>query len=126
MFLLLLLLLLTLLLVLLPLNLVSIVGCAVLTSLGVVCHDALFLNTTGSSVARNAPEICSLRRRSPVIHCFAPAIDAGWPGRGTRLGAEHEGAATRRAAGAHHPNHSQREGSQHKGTTTRGDVVEER
>jgi hypothetical protein len=47
MFLLLLLLLLTLLLVLLPLDLVSIVGCAVVTSLGVVSHDALFVNTTG-------------------------------------------------------------------------------
>jgi hypothetical protein len=38
---------LTLLLVLLPLNLVSIVGCTVVTSFGVVCHDALCLNTTG-------------------------------------------------------------------------------
>jgi hypothetical protein len=47
MFLLLLLLLLTLFLVLLPLDLVSIVGCAVVTSLGVVSHDALFVNTTG-------------------------------------------------------------------------------
>ena len=47
MFLLQLLLLLTLLLMLLPLNLVSIVGCAFVTSLGIVCHDALILNTTG-------------------------------------------------------------------------------
>ena len=46
MFLLLLLLLLTLLLMLLSLDLVPIVGCTVVTSLGVVCHDALFLNTT--------------------------------------------------------------------------------
>ena len=97
---LLLLLLLTLLLMLLPLNLVSIVGCAVLTSLGVVCHDALFLNTTGSSVARNAPEICSLRRRSPVIHCFAPCDRSRTARRGTRLGAQHESAATPKAAGA--------------------------
>ena len=35
----------------------------------------------------------------------APAIDADWPRRGTRLGAEHESAATPQAAGAQQRHH---------------------
>jgi hypothetical protein len=35
-----------------------------------------------------------------VVHFVRHAIEAGWPRRGTRLGAEHESAVTPEAAGA--------------------------
>jgi hypothetical protein len=38
--------------------------------------------------------------RSALLRNFAPAIEAEWPRRGTRLGAKHESAATPEGAGA--------------------------